>query len=185
MKVSEKMKLREEAWKMVKHGTAEQRERYQRGEAFQEEVRRSWRKITGSYRVRIKDGGGGTRPADELIILTDINVMAELKRTAGDRFELSFLEVNQGKGLMSFDSCNRRNFGLVFVSFQTMDLKTDEAYAFRLLEALAYMKLKGRQYITMEELAKGVIPTAWLPRLQLTDGPGYDLKGVELCFKFK
>jgi hypothetical protein len=74
----------------------------------------------------------------------------------------------------------------VFVSFNTWEdgQEYDISYAFRLLDALHYMREQQRQYICMAELTTGVIPRASLKRLQLEDGPGYDLKGVEQSFKY-
>lgn len=158
-----------------------QRERQQRGEAFQEEIRRSWANIPNSWRMRIKDGGGGTRPADEIVLLEEVNVLAELKRTESDRFELSYLRPDQVKGLLLFDRCLARNYGLVFVSFNNPDAGRDEAYAFRLARALQYMKGKGRQYVTLEELTQQAISCAQLPRI--TADNSYDLKGLVKCCK--
>lgn len=159
-----------------------QKERQQRGQDFQDEIRRSWRLVPNSWRMRIADGRGGTRPADEIILLNDVNILAEHKRTQGDRFELSFLEVNQIKGLLDFDQVIARNKGLVFVSFLDEAKGLDLAVAFRLIPAAYYMKRKRRKYITVDEFKKQVTPCLWLPRMQLDDGPGYDLKGVNDYF---
>jgi len=131
--------------------------------------------------MRIKDGGGGTRPADEIVLLEDVNILAEHKRTEAYRFELSYLRTDQAKGLIKFDRCLARNYGLVFVSFNNPEIGLDEAYAFRLARALQYMQSKGRQYVTLEEFAQEVIPCAKLPRIaaDLT----YDLGGLVTCCK--
>lgn len=155
-----------------------QRERQQRGEDFQNELRRSWRTVPNCWRMRIADGRGATRPADELILLKDVNILGEHKRTNGDRFEFSFLEVNQVKGLLDFDHVLSRNIGLVFVSFLNDDLGRDLAITFRLKTAMTFMQVKGRKYITIGEFRNKVIPCLWLPRIKLEDGPGYDLKEV-------
>lgn len=155
-----------------------QRERQQRGEDFQNELRRSWRTVDKCWRMRIADGRGATRPADELILLKDVNILGEHKRTKGDRFEFSFLEVNQVKGLLDFDHVLDRNRGLVFVSFLNDELGRDLAVTFRLKTAMALMKDIGRKYIKIDEFVNQVIPCLWLPRIQLEDGPGYDLKEV-------
>lgn len=155
-----------------------QLERQQRGEDFQNELRRSWRLVPNCWRLRIADGRGGARPGDELILLKDVNILGEHKRTTGDRFEFSFLEVNQVKGLLDFDAVIDRNIGLVFVSFLNEAVGRDLAVTFRLALAMKYMQEKRRKYITIDEFNNEVIPCLWLPRLQLTEGPGYDLKGV-------
>lgn len=159
-----------------------QRERQQRGTDFQDEIRRSWRLIPHTWRLRIPDGRGGTRPADELLLAVNINILAELKRTEEDNFELAFLEPNQIKGLLDFDKVIECNYGLVYVSFLNEELKRDVAYAFRLVTAMRYMQQKRRKYITLEELSSGAIPRVWIPRIpadKMPDNePGYDLKEV-------
>jgi hypothetical protein len=167
---------------MIKPIVEKQRERQQRGEDFQDEIRRSWRLIPRTWRMRIPDGKGGTRPADELTLTEKINILAEMKRTEEDRFELDFLEPNQIKGLLDFDKVIERNYGLVYVSFLNEAQNRDIAYVFRLFTAMRYMQQKKRKYITLEELQAGVIPCIWLPRIpseQMDDGkPGYHLKEV-------
>lgn len=158
-----------------------QRERQQRGEAFQDEVRRSWAKVSNCWRMRIRDGGGGTRPADEIVLLADVNILAEHKRTEADRFELAYLRPDQFKGLLLFDRCLERNYGLVFVSFQNEAEGRDEAYAFRLARALQYMQEKKRQYVTLDELKRAALPCA--PLARITADITYDLKGLVECCK--
>jgi hypothetical protein len=170
----------------MNHSGEKQTERRQRGEDFQDEIRRSWRLIPGCWRLRITDGKGtGDRPADDLVLLEHINILSEEKRTAGDRFELSFLRPNQLRGLLAFDNVLERNKGLVFVSFLNADV--DEAYAFRLADALPYMKQQNRRYVTIDELRQRFIPCVPLTTIQLTeDGEtvrGYNLKGVQECYK--
>lgn len=170
---------------MSTYSSEKQLEKQQRGEDFQDEIRRSWHLIEPSWRMRISDGKGrGTRPADEIILLKDLNILAEHKRTAGTRFELSFLEPNQIKGLLDFDQVLERNYGLVFVSFLNEEYGDDEAYTFRLITALKYMKKEGRKYITSKELRNKLIRNVTLPRLTIDEKPGYDLKGVKNCFKY-
>lgn len=162
-----------------------QKERQQRGEDFQDEMRRSWRLVSNCWRMRITDGRGSTRPADEVILLSDVNILAEHKRTQGDRFELSFLRPNQLKGLVDFDRVIARNRGLVFVSFLDDSIGLDKAVVFPLIDILGHMKRRGRQYAKLEEFEKREIPGLLLPRIQLDDGPGYDLKGVNNYFTDK
>lgn len=159
-----------------------QRERNERGQQFQEEIRRSWLLIPNCWRLRIKDGGGGTRPADELVLLDEANLLSEHKRTAGNRFQFSMLRPDQVTGLLDFDSTLERNKGLVFVSFHNPEKGLDDAYAFRLVVAMAYMHRKGLQYISRDDLESKVIPCAQLPRLE-ADEPTYDLRGLVECCK--
>lgn len=168
----------------MKPGVNKQLERQQRGEDFQLEVRRSWSWIPGTWRIRIPDGKGGSRPADELTLTESCNILAEMKRTESDRFQLSFLEPNQVKGLLDFDKVIPRNYGLVLVSFLNEDKGRDVAYAIRLTAAIDYMIQKKRRYIRLDELAAGCIPAIELPRVYVDNEPGYDLKGVATCYKY-
>lgn len=155
-----------------------QAERRQRGEDFQEECRLSWKQISNLWRLRITDGRGlGTRPADELILLENANLLCEEKRTDGDQFTLSMLRTDQLKGLLKFEQALERNRGYVFVSF--LNEAVDLAFCFRLIDALHYMKSQGRQYITLAELQKSVIEVLPLPRIKIGDNNAYDFKGVK------
>lgn len=154
-----------------------QAERRQRGEDFQEELRRSWRLLPNLWRLRITDGSGlGTRPADELVITEKVNLLCEAKRTDSDRFLLSMLRPDQRTGLLKFEQAVSRNRGYVFISF--LNEAVDVAYAFRFLDALLYMRQQNRQYITLEELQQGKIEAVNLPRIYIDEELGYDLKGV-------
>lgn len=165
-----------------------QKERHDRGEEFQDEIRRSWRLIPNVWRMRIKDGRGGTRPADEIVTTPNGNFLIEAKRTAGDRFELGFIRPNQLRGLVNFEVIPQ-NFGLVFVSFQNE--KIDEAYAFRLSSLLKYMRQYRFQYISLAVFRTFLtIPCLQLPRTYYHDphnkklsGPAYDLTEVIKCCK--
>lgn len=157
-----------------------QKERQQRGQDFQLEIMNSWKRIPNIWTMTIKDGGGGTRPADRIILTQDINILAELKRTESQRFELAYLRPNQIKGLLDFDQVIERNVGLVFISFHSTKKGIDTAFAFRLMDAMPYMKQAGRSYITLDELRQQVIPCAEMPR---GEHHTYDLKGVMTCFK--
>lgn len=164
-----------------------QAERRQRGEDFQIEIRRSWRIIPGCWRLRITDGVNrtGTRPADDLVLLEHINVLSEEKRTASDRFELAYLRPSQIKGLLEFEAVLERNKGLVFVSFLHDDV--DAAFAFRLVDATVYMREQNRKYITLQELQLQKILCVPLPVIEIMEGNepvrGYDLKGVQECYR--
>lgn len=163
-----------------------QKERHDRGEEFQNEIRRSWRLLPHVWRMRIKDGGGSTRPADEIVTTVNGNFLVEAKRTAGDKFELSFIRPNQFRGLLNFEVVPH-NFGLVFVSFQNKN--TDEAYAFRLSSLIRYMKEYHFQYIGLPIFRNFItIPCISLPRTYYHDpknarlsGPAYDLTEVVRC----
>lgn len=121
----------------------------------------------------------GTRPADELILLEHVNLLCEEKRTDGDRFTLSMLRTDQLKGLLKFEQALDKNRGLVLVSF--LNEAVDATYAFRLLDALLFMRQKGRQYITLAELQQGEIEAIELPQITINGERGYDFKGVADC----
>lgn len=160
-----------------------QRERQQRGSDFQDEMRRSWAYVPNCWRLRIKDGPGETRPADELILLQDVNILAEQKRTEGQRFQLSFLRPDQITGLLDFDRVIEKNLGLVFVSFHNLDKGLDDAYAVRLVTALRYMQRQGVQYITREDLERKALPNAQLLRRDDTVSPTYNLQELIQCYR--
>jgi hypothetical protein len=165
-----------------------QREKRQRGEDFQQEIKRSWRHVPKIWTLPIADGRGGTKPADRLTIAEKVNVLTELKRTAKKEFQLDFLRPNQIRGLIDFDQIIERNYGLVLVSFYDLPKGVDEAYAIRLTTALRYMQKEGRRSIPLADLRSGANVAGKkiaikLPRLQTAE-PAYDLKGVVECYKY-
>ncbi len=160
-----------------------QQERQQRGDDFQDEIRKSWRLVRGCWRMTIESGKGGgqssgTRPADAITLLKDVNVLAELKRTAGESFKLGMLRSSQLKGLRDFDEILPRNYGLVFVSFLNEEKGIDEAYSFRIIDGLKFMKSQGRLHIKREELK--FVDAMPCRKLRLLPGAErlYDLSGV-------
>lgn len=155
-----------------------QRERQQRGSNFEEQIRNSLRFVPDLWTINIQDGRGGSRPGDRIIITEHVNILSELKRTASQRFELSYLRMNQLHGLVDFDNVTKRNYGLVFINFHNPSRKLDEAYAFRLTSALKHMQKKDRQYVTLEEFKKGTVPAIHLKKI---NDKRYDLKGVVRC----
>lgn len=161
---------------MNAYSSDKQKNRRDRGEEFQDEIRRSWRLLPNVWRMRIKDGMGGTRPADEIVTTVNGNFLIEAKRTAGDRFELSFIRPNQFRGLLNFEVVPH-NFGLVFVSFQNKN--DDEAYAFRLSSLLKYMREYRFQYIGLSVFRKFVtVPCILLPRTYYHDPQNSKLSGL-------
>lgn len=154
-----------------------QRERRQRGHDFQEEIRQSLRFVPNIWTINITDGKGGSRPADRIIITEHVNILAELKRTAGKKFNLSFLRPNQIQGLIDFDNVTERNLGLVFVSFHNPRQNLDETYAFRLITALEYMKSRDIRYLSIQDLRNAKVPVVKIPRIN----EHYDLRVVIDC----
>jgi hypothetical protein len=127
-----------------------QKERQQRGENFEDEIHRGWLQVPNCWRLGIP-GNASTRPADSLTLLPDYNILQECKRTAGDRFELSFLRKNQVTGLLNFEqTIPSRNLGVVFCSFLNEEKDIDETYLFRLRTGLEIMQRLKVNYITLE-----------------------------------
>ncbi|WP_371366256.1 hypothetical protein SRRS_06960 [Sporomusa rhizae] len=162
-----------------------QKERLKRGEDFQKEIRRSWRLIPNIWRMRITDGGAGTRPGDEIVLTAIGNFLVEMKRTAGDRFELSMLRPNQLHGLRDFDRALPHNIGFVFVSF--LNEHIDEAYAIRLSTLEKSLKQRNHRYVTRKTLKESYVEVGAvsMPRIYYHDpantklsGPAYDLSEV-------
>lgn len=165
-----------------------QRERQQRGNDFEAEIKRSWRFIPNIWTMKLTDGRGGSRAADRITISQDANFLTELKRTASKSFELSFLRPNQIRGLIDFDSIIDRNYGLVLVSFHDLKKGVDEAYAIRLVAALKVMQRMNKQSLQLEYLrnvteSDKLEPLAVkLPRLDTAE-PAYDLGGIIKWYK--
>ncbi|MCT6901643.1 MAG: hypothetical protein M3Z48_00255 [Lactobacillus sp.] len=159
-----------------------QRERQQRGDDFQAEIRRSWRHVPNVWRMRIADGAGATRPGDEIVLTPEVNILAEMKRTESRRFSLDYMRPNQIIGLRDFDQIIEKNLGLVFISFLNESKGLDEAYAFRLITALIHMKKRNANHIKLEEFQNQTVPCVSLPRLTYHE-PSYDLSEVLTCYK--
>ena len=165
-----------------------QKERHDRGQDFQNEIKNSWRHVPSIWTMPIADGRGGSRAADRITIAPKVNLLTELKRTSKKEFQLSFLRQNQIRGLVDFDQIIEQNYGVVLVSFHDLPKGVDEAYAIRLTAALRFMQQHDRTNIKLEELriratqglTKIAIP---LPRLN-TQAPAYDLKGLIECYKY-
>ncbi len=162
-----------------------QKERYQRGEDFQNEIRRGWRLVPNSWRRRVVDGqGSGTQPADEIILLPEGNILAEHKRRKGDKFSLNDLEPNQQKGLLDFDAVLPKNYGLVFISFLDEARGIDETYVVRFLSLARYLRSKGRISITRNQLMVNILSgkVCCIPTITAEERT-YDLRGLGDCLK--
>ncbi|MER1275516.1 hypothetical protein RJD11_12250 [Bacillus velezensis] len=152
-----------------------QRERRQRGNDFEAEIKRSWPLVENVWHMKLKDGGGSTNAADRIVLTNEVNILIEMKRTKSKSFELGFLRQNQIKGLIDFDQVIDRNFGIVTVSFHNPDIGLDETYAFRLTEALKFMRHNDRLNIRLTEFQSETLPAVKIPRIN-TEQPRYDLK---------
>lgn len=152
-----------------------QAEKRQRGNDFQDEVRRSWSLIPATWRMRITDTGAGSRPADELVLTTPRNFLIEMKRTLKPIFGFGNLRENQATGLNAFDMALPGNCSLIFWSIQNED--QDEAYAFRFADFCSLCLRTGKLSATLYEL-QTYLQYAALPRITVNGKPGYDLRGV-------
>jgi len=109
---------------------------YTAGNDFQDDIAMSWSFCTNSWRMRIRDGGHGDRPADEIVVLDKFRVLAELKRTQSNTFKLKALvKTNQINGLLAFDKLNYYNVGVLIIHFSSID----ECYVVRIAELLKYI----------------------------------------------
>lgn len=152
-----------------------QSQRRNSGKEFEEAIRRSWLRVPDVWRMRITDGGGASRPGDELVLTAHGNMLIEMKRTESDRFELGFLRPGQLNGLVRFDECLKQNHGLVFISF--IEHK-EQAFAFKITDAMEFMCLYRRKYITREEFCSGDFFSIKLPVMYDGHDKYYDLLGL-------
>jgi hypothetical protein len=153
----------------------QQAEKRRRGLNFQDELRDSWKLVPNCFRMAIPEVGG-SRPADSIILLPHVNVLAELKRTAGDSFDLNFLRKNQFKALVDFERVMSRNAGVVFVSFFNESCDRDYCFMFRLTSMLAYMRGLNTCHISLHDLC--CFPNLAYPVLRLKSSL-FDLRGID------
>jgi len=154
------------------HSSEKQAERRQRGEDFQNEIRRSWSLIPNSWRMRISDDCG-SRPADEIVVTPDFTALFELKRKSKLRLGLSDIRPSQIKGLWDYERIGGRNHGVILVSF--LNSFTDEAYGMQIKWFLHRMEHTGLNYVTINEM-RAMVRGVKLPRLSIDGKPGYDLR---------
>lgn len=132
------------------HSFESQYEKRARGEAFQNEIKASWRLIPDCWRMRISDDCG-SRPADEIVILSEDRLLNELKRKSDGKLCVADLRTNQLGGLIDFMHAGGNNFGIVIVSF--LDDERDIAYAIPISVFLNTCEKKNRMYMSSIELA--------------------------------
>lgn len=132
------------------HSSESQYEKRARGEAFQNEIKASWRLIPDCWRMRISDDCG-SRPADEIVLLSEDRLLNELKRKSDGMLCISDLRTNQLGGLIDFMHAGGNNFGMVIVSF--LDDEWDTAYAIPISVFLSTCEKKNRMYMSIAEIA--------------------------------
>ena len=91
---------------------------YLAGHDFQDDIAMAWAQVPKSWRMRIRDGGNGDRPADEIVVLNEFRLLVEAKRTKSMSFNLkSLVKENQiNSGVCSFNISQYKSLNL-FVNF--------------------------------------------------------------------
>ena len=94
----------------------------QEGDDFQLEVANAWKAVTGAWRMRIRDGGNGERPADEIVLLDKFRILSEIKSTKATSVNVTnLIEDCQVRGLLGFEQMNKHNVGVVIIKFRSYD----------------------------------------------------------------
>lgn len=114
------------------------------GKEFELEIAKSWTLVNNAWRLRLRDGGGIECPADELVLLPNVRLLNELKRTNKNYFSLKLLRTNQISGLLTFEKKDSNNYGLVFINFYNEHFNIDRLFVFRLVHL--YMFIKTNKY---------------------------------------
>lgn len=164
---------------MSNYSSQSQADKRQRGENFQEEIRRSWALIPNCWRMRITDDCG-SRPADEIVILPHVNFLIEMKRKADDRLNLADLRTNQIGGLIDFIKAGNKNVGMIFVSF--LSESVDATYAISIRTFLQHLKKMDRLYMDRQEISE-YQEAILLPRIMVDADPANNLRGLVDWFK--
>lgn len=156
---------------MNAYSSEAQAERRLRGAAFQDEIRSAWKKIPNCWRMRIDDSSG-SRPADEIVLLPEVNLLLEMKRKKEEELRISDIRENQVGGMIDFMRASSRNLSFVLVSFQND--ATDTAYGMLLPMFLRACVNKDAQYLTETEILQyvGFNGAVRIPRV----GDDYDLR---------
>jgi hypothetical protein len=151
--------------------SAKQKERRDRGADFQKEARLSWRQIPHVWRHHMREGGG-TRPADDIVLTEVWNFLTEYKRTEGYVFDMDFLRPDQLVGLVNFDRVIPRNIGLVMVSFLNEEI--DEAYAIHIKDLVKLVNLYHKKSFDIDFIRRAPSHFVELPRIDIDGQRGYD-----------
>jgi len=120
------------------------------GKLFELDIARSWKKVPNSWRLRLRDGGSVERPADELVLLPEVSLLNELKRTSRPKFSITMLRTNQINGLLNFEKAADRNYGLVFFNYLNDEKREDRLFVFRYVHLLLYIKESGHTTNTFD-----------------------------------
>jgi len=136
-------------------------ESLQQGEDFQDELALAWAAVPKSWRMRIRDGGNGDRPADEIVLLSKYRVLCEAKRTKSTVFNIkNLVKINQIKGLIAFDKCCKFNLGVLAIHFSTQD----EVYIVKMSELFKYAKLINKFAVHYSDFKSGKFPRVYVKK---------------------
>ena len=94
----------------------------QAGKDFELLLKNSWAKVPLSWRIRIDDGRGCERPADELVLLSTFRLLVEAKSTSAKSFSVSKnVKPHQITAAHEFESVSCKNVGLLFIEFRALN----------------------------------------------------------------
>lgn len=122
------------------------KESFRKGKDFETIMKESWKKVPGSWRLRIKDGGGGESPGDDIILLDKIRLLVEYKTTDKPVFSISgALKNNQIYGGLAFMGLHPNNVSLVVINFE----RYKAVYALTMRELTQYIHDTGRMSLSV------------------------------------
>lgn len=119
------------------HSPEAQRERWERGTDFQEEFRKSLRRVPKCWFIRLSDGAG-PQPFDTLVLLEKFNLGLEFKRTKAVYMDFDDLRPNQVKGLMNFNAAQKHHVGAVVVHFYDEVESLDKCFLVSIKQLLKF-----------------------------------------------
>lgn len=131
-----------------------------KGERFEKEIAESWQQVPKSWRLRIRDGGGGDRPGDEIVVLDKFRLLCELKCTNKKTFSMSLIRPGQIQGLMAFSKCNRLNLGLVFIKFEY----TQELFIVHIFDLMKWISMNETLSISRNEFDENILKNIKMER---------------------
>lgn len=108
------------------------------GGLFEQRMLESWYRVPGTWRLKIGDGVGSERPADEIILLNKVRLLAENKRTDKLVFAIgNNLKPHQWRAGVEFSCLNPNNISAVFLNFYND--KVDRTFAIEMISLMQYM----------------------------------------------
>jgi hypothetical protein len=121
---------------------------YRKGKDFEDIMRESWEQVPNSWRIRIKDGGGGESPADDLVLLDKFRLLLEYKSTDKKSFSISgALKTHQIYAGLAFMSLNFFNVSLIVINYESFNT----VYIISMRSLFSFMRKTNKKSITIEE----------------------------------